>query len=135
MIFSRLLIPAIVGLASLLPAAERPNIVPLEGESLKPLLTGEGEFPDRPLFWEHEGNAAIRVGDRKLVRQGMGGEWELFDLAADRTEQHDLAAQHPEEVATLTKHWREWARRAQVLPKPGRKKKGKGKRKASEPKP
>lgn len=93
-------------------------ITPLQGQSLKPLLTGEGEFAPRPLYWEHEGNAAIRVGDRKLVRQGMRGQWELFDLRADRTEQHDLAATHPEEVERLTAQWRKWARSANVLPKP-----------------
>jgi len=45
------------------------TIKPARGQSLKPLLTGAGEFTERPLYWEHEGNAAIRVNDRKLVRQ------------------------------------------------------------------
>ena len=96
-------------------------ITPMQGQSLKPLLTGKGDFAARPLFWEHEGNAAIRVGDRKLVRQGMRGEWELFDLKSDRTEQHNLAADHPDEFEALTKQWREWARKSNVLPKPERK--------------
>lgn len=94
-------------------------ITPMQGQSLRPLLTGQGDFPDRPLYWEHEGNAAVRVGDRKLVRQGPNGPWELFDLAADRTEQHDLAEQHPDETQQLKDKWRSWARSANVLPKPG----------------
>ena len=98
------------------------EIIPMQGQSLKPLLTGEGEFEDRPLFWEHEGNAAIRVGDRKLVRQGMRGQWELFDLAADRTEQRDLSGEYPQEVEALQSQWRRWARQANVLPKPAKKK-------------
>ena len=98
------------------------EIIPMQGQSLKPLLTGEGEFEDRPLFWEHEGNAAIRVGDRKLVRQGMRGQWELFDLAADRTEQRDLSGEFPQEVEALQSQWRRWARQANVLPKPAKKK-------------
>ena len=51
-----------------------------------------------PLFWEHEGNAAVRIGKWKLVRK-YPDAWELYDMEADRTEMHDLAAQHPERVA------------------------------------
>ena len=98
-------------------------VTSMQGQSLKPLLTGEGDFPNRPLYWEHEGNAAVRVGDRKLVRQGARGKWELFDLKADRTEQHNLADERPEEVAALKKQWQAWARRSQVLPKPTKKNK------------
>lgn len=98
-------------------------IKPMRGQSLKPLLVGKGEFADRTLYWEHEGNAAIRQGNRKLVRQGMQGDWELFDLQNDRTEQHDLAAQHPEEVESLKTQWRRWARGVHAIPKPDRKRK------------
>ncbi|QEG41722.1 arylsulfatase [Roseimaritima ulvae] len=93
-------------------------IKPAQGQSLLPLLTGEGEFSSRPLYWEHEGNAAIRVGDEKLVRLGRRGKWELFDMQLDRTEQHDLAAEQPDKVTALAKRWRKWAKSAQVLPKP-----------------
>jgi arylsulfatase len=96
------------------------KILPMEGQSLRPLLTGEGEFAPRPLFWEHENHAAIRIGDRKLVRLAKR-EWELFDMKKDRTEQHNLAQSNPKEVEALTKQWNEWARRAQVLPRPGKK--------------
>ena len=63
----------------------------------------------------------------------MRGKWELFDLAADRTEQNDLAAEHPEEVASLRDQWRVWAKDNNVLPKPARqggKKKSKSKSKS-----
>lgn len=93
-------------------------VTPLHGQSLVPLLTGRGEFPDRTLYWEHEGNAAIRSGDRKLVRQGRNGVWELFDMKTDRTEQHDLAMRHPDEVARLKQKWRQWAHDVQVFPRP-----------------
>lgn len=92
-------------------------ITPLAGHSLRPLLTGQGSFPERALYWEHEGNAAIRVGDRKLVRQGSNGEWELFDLKADRTEQHNLAEDQPDEAERLAAQWLAWAKAANVLPK------------------
>ena len=105
------------------------SIHPMDGTSLKPLLTASGAIEQRPLFWEHEGNAAIRVGDRKLVRAGTKGAWELFDMKKDRTEQHDLAASHPGETATLAAKWTNWAKSHQVLPKPG------GGNKKKKPKP
>lgn len=107
------------------------DILPMEGRSLRPLLTGNGEFAERPLFWEHEGNAAIRVGDRKLVRAGEKGPWELFDLKVDRSEHNDLATTHPDEVQALDQQWQQWAERVHALPKPGPgKKSGKGNGKA-----
>ncbi|GAA5507927.1 arylsulfatase [Novipirellula caenicola] len=100
-------------------------IKPMQGQSLKPLLTGSGDFADRPLYWEHEGNAAIRVGNHKLVRQGLRGDWELFDMAADRTEQNNLKSQHPELADTLAKQWNDWAVTHDVLPRPAGKAKPK----------
>lgn len=109
-------------------------VQPMEGRSLRPA------FDDKPvereaLYWEHEGNAAIRVGHMKLVRLGRNGPWELYDIKADRTEQHDLVAQMPAKAAELAAQWEAWARRAQVTPYPneggGKKGKGKNKGKAS----
>jgi len=94
------------------------EITPMAGQSMLPLLTGEGSFPDRPLFWEHERNAAIRIGDDKLVRKGGGGDWELFDLSQDRTEQVDLAESNPQKVQRMREQWKEWATASNVLPKP-----------------
>ncbi|MGB7328943.1 MAG: arylsulfatase [Rubripirellula sp.] len=93
------------------------TITPMQGQSLKPLLTGQGDFEDRPLFWEHEGNAGIRVGNMKLVRM-KGQPWELFDLATDRTEQHDLAETKTEMRDAMATIWRRWALNSDVLPKP-----------------
>ena len=110
-------------------------ITPMEGMSLKPLLVSPSEsLPvSRSLFWEHEGNAAVRHGDLKLVRTGRNGPWELYDLKIDRTEQHDLASAQPDKVKELAAEWQSWAERAHVVPYPGEgkaKKKGKGKKKA-----
>lgn len=96
------------------------SVAPMQGQSLRPLLTGEGSFAERPLYWEHEGNAAIRIGDRKLVREGGAGGWELFDLAADRTEQNPI--DDPEQKSIMQAQWMEWAKSANVLPKPTKKK-------------
>ena len=70
------------------------------------------------IYWEHEGNRAVRSGDWKLVAKGPGGPWELYDIAADRTESNDLAATHPEKVRELVAKWEAWAARANVLPWP-----------------
>lgn len=106
------------------------SITPMQGQSLKGVLTGEQDLPPRSLYWEHEGNAAIRSGNFKLVRQGMQGSWELFDLQNDRTEQHNLAAENPDRVADMRNQWRQWASAAQVLPKPsGKQNAGPGSRK------
>lgn len=94
------------------------SIVPQQGHSLKPLFAGVGRLAERPLFWEHEGNAAIRVGDEKLVREGEHGAWELFDMQSDRTEQHNLAATKPMRVDELRQQWEAWAVTAHVVPKP-----------------
>lgn len=92
-------------------------IPPMEGRSLAPAFANKPIERDA-LFWEHEGNAAIRVGDWKLVRKGSGGPWELYDLKADRTELHDLAATQPERARELAAKWEAWAKRAQVVPAP-----------------
>jgi arylsulfatase len=93
------------------------QILPMEGQSLMPLLSGTGELPDRTLFWEHEWNAAVRRGDLKLVRSGRNQPWELYNIAEDRTEQHDLSKQMPETVETMKAAWKEWAGRAYIFPK------------------
>jgi arylsulfatase len=92
-------------------------ILPMEGKSLLPA------FADKPierdaLYWEHEGNAAIRVGDLKLVRKGRNGDWELYDLKVDRSELNNQASTRPEDVKRLAAKWDAWATRAHVIPYP-----------------
>jgi len=91
------------------------EILPLEGVSLVPAFSGKTVQRDG-LYWEHEGNRAIRAGKWKLVAKGPAGPWELYDMDRDRTELHDLAAQYPKRVADMAAQWEAWARRAGVLP-------------------
>jgi arylsulfatase len=81
------------------------------------------------LFWEHNGNAAMREGDWKLVRVS-GGPWELYDVAKDRTELHDLAAVEPSRVKDLEAKWNAWAKRTGALPKPDKQTKQAAKQKS-----
>ncbi len=94
------------------------TISPLEGRSLVPAFTNQ-PISREAIFWEHEGNAAVRVGDWKLVRFHREGAWELYDLKTDRTELHDLAKSQPARAAGLAAQWEAWAQRAHVKPAPG----------------
>lgn len=91
------------------------DILPCEGESLQPSFAADNSERG-PLFWEHEGNAAVRIGKWKLVRK-YPGPWELFDMEADRTEMRDLAAQNPERVRDMAARYEDWAKRCGVIPR------------------
>ena len=91
-------------------------ITPYQGVSLTSIFQGKTLERKEPLFWEHEGNAAIRIDDWKLVRIGGKGSWELYDLSNDRTEQRDLAKAQPERAASMQKEWLAWAKRCNVHP-------------------
>ncbi len=93
------------------------KIQPLEGISLLPTFTGKKLTRMQPLFWEHEGNRAIRLGDWKLVSKHPG-DWELYNLDADRTEMNNLADEFPERVTELSRQWDAWSRKVGVLPWP-----------------
>jgi arylsulfatase len=90
-------------------------IKPMEGLSLVPAFAGES-LGRRTLFWEHEGNRAIREGDWKLVAKGKEGDWELYNLADDRSELRNLASKYPDRVNELAAQWQAYAERANVLP-------------------
>jgi arylsulfatase len=92
-------------------------IEPMEGRSLLPALENKPIERDA-IYWEHEGNAAIRVSDWKLVRLGHNGPWELYNLKTDRTELHDLASSEPDRAKQLAAKWEAWAQRAHVKPYP-----------------
>jgi arylsulfatase len=85
----------------------------LEGESMLPLLRGE-PFRKEALFWEHEGNRAVRQGRWKLVCK-YPGDWELYDMETDRTELNDLAGRHPDKVEALAALYQSWAERCSVM--------------------
>jgi len=108
-----------------LAAAGDPAIENYPGMSLLPVLRG-GELPDRALFWEHEGNRAVRHGKWKLVSEFPGtwssfydyesqGKWELYDMTVDRSEQNDLSGKFPEIVNELAGEYSSWAGESQVV--------------------
>ncbi len=92
------------------------QILPYAGLSLVPTFSGE-PIEREALFWEHEGNRAIRVGDMKLVAL-HNKPWELYNIKVDRSETQNLIEQQPELAVTLAQQWDAWAERSQVLPSP-----------------
>ena len=95
------------------PAGPIPAMV---GQSMMPLF--QGKTRDRKtIYWEHEGNKAVRDGKWKLVSRFPEG-WELYDMEADRTELHDLAHARPERVAAMAAMYSVWADRCGVQPWP-----------------
>ena len=96
------LLPTIAEAADALypPHHDGVNTIPLEGRSLLPVFKGSNEDLHDAVYWEHEGNHAVRRGRWKLV-SAFQGPWELYDLEVDRTETRDLAAEQPETVTEL----------------------------------
>jgi arylsulfatase len=90
--------------------------IPMQGVSLAPVFAGKTVERKAPIFFEHESNRAVRDGKWKLVAKGQDGPWELYDMDADRSEMHDLAAAQPERVKQLAETWQKWAESSNVLP-------------------
>ena len=91
------------------------KITPLEGRSLVPAFDGR-QLDRDAIFWEHEGNRALRIGDWKLVAKGPAAPWELYDLKTDRTETHNLATTHPDRVNDMVARWETDAKRTGAIP-------------------
>jgi arylsulfatase A len=106
------LYPTILALAGVSPASGQVT----DGESLVPLLEGEGALRRDALFWHypHYSNqggrpgGAVRRGDLKLIEWYEDGRAELYDLERDLGERRDLATEQPEEVARLRRMLAEW---------------------------
>jgi arylsulfatase len=94
------------------------EIQPMEGVSLIPAFAGQPLERAEPIFWEHEGNRAVRDGKWKLVMK-LRGPWELYDMEADRTESRNLIDEESEVAKELIARWEAWAERADVDPWPG----------------
>jgi len=90
------------------------------GVSLKPLFSGmQKQLHTEPIFWEHEGNKAVRLGKYKLVqkwKEGNEDNWELYDLDNDRTETNNLIMEIPDKANEMIAMYNAWATKIKVLP-------------------
>ena len=91
----------------------------LQGQSLTPAFNGR-EIERDCIFWEHEGNRALRQDHWKLVAKGVEGRWELYDMLSDRSELHNLTPQYPERVKAMAEKWYRMALNTDVIPMDGR---------------
>ncbi len=79
---------------------------PLAGVSLAPILAGKPLASRPPIHLLFASDRGLRDGDWKLV-SFQSGPWELYQVAQDRTELHDLAAQQPERLHRMVAQWHE----------------------------
>jgi len=79
---------------------------PMRGKSLLPVFQGKQRRGHDDIFFEFSRYKALRAGKWKISWQY--GPWELYDMEADRTELHNLAARMPEKVAELAKRHEAW---------------------------
>src|SRR3546814_18713468 len=91
-------------------------ILPMEGRSMAPAFRGEALTRGKPIFWEHEGNRAVRDGKWKLVA-GFQKPRQLFDRTADSTEMHELAATGTGRVHKMAGKWDDGAARRAGSPR------------------
>lgn len=135
------IVPTLLELAGVeKPKAWQGETIPeAPGKSLMPAFAKDVVIPRESLWWLHEGNRAVRVGDWKLVA-AKDTPWELYDLKTDRAEAHNLATQMPEKVKELEAVWQkqtddfsDLARKTlDQQPKSPAKGKGKGKKKQAQ---
>ncbi len=91
---------------------------PIDGINVDSLFTSdESKLDDRTLFWEHEGNRAVRRGDWKLVSLHKG-DWELYNLQSDPCELNDLSKDNPQLAEELHRLYENWAEEHGVKPWP-----------------
>lgn len=103
-------LPTVVELAGGKPDKE------VSGQSLLPVFRGEGHAnPERRVFWEHQGNRAMRQGDWKLVAVD-GGPWELYHLGEDRSETNNLIDVETARAEGMKVSWQKWADEQGVVP-------------------
>ena len=95
------IVPTILDLAGMKSDSVRQ--VPFPGRSLKPLFAEDAMWK-RPVWYYHEGNRALWMDDMKIVAE-KDGEWELFNLATDRTESVNMADNNPAKVLEMEKMW------------------------------
>ena len=101
------------------------QVLPLRGKSMLPYLQGKTDRvrgDGEALGWELGGRKALRKGDWKIVFANAPwgtNDWELYNVAEDRTESRNLAATNPQKLGELLVAWRDYVRETGTLEIPG----------------
>jgi arylsulfatase A-like enzyme len=102
------IVPTILELAGAQSRQEWSEVEPppFPGRSLVPALATDGPVPRDYLYFHHENNRALLIGDWKLVsKRPNTNDYALYDLSRDRCERVNLAGNNPERVASMAKQW------------------------------
>ena len=97
------------------------QLEPMTGKSLLPLLQGQSATvhdKNAVLGWELFAKRAIRQGDWKITLQAKpygSGEWQLYNLKTDPSEQKNLAAKAPGKLRSMERLWEQYARKNGVI--------------------
>ena len=91
-------------------------VTPAAGLSLLPLMKGKEWEGHDEIFFEHEGNRAVRQGEWKIVSVYPENKWALYNMKTDRAELYDLSGEYPEKVAELARLYDQWAAHSNVVP-------------------
>jgi arylsulfatase len=80
----------------------------LPGRSLVPAFARDGAVERDFVFWHHQGNRALRIGDWKIVSaRDDADQWSLYNLAKDRAESSDLAGTQSGRLNEMATRWQE----------------------------
>ncbi|TWU31987.1 sulfatase-like hydrolase/transferase [Novipirellula artificiosorum] len=83
----------------------------VDGVNLLPFLLGEQTGPPHEiLFWKNSSIGAVRQGDWKLLINKSQPMLQLFNLADDLGEKHDMAGEQPERTERLHQKWLDWSK-------------------------
>ena len=91
------------------------TITPLVGTDMLPALTGRKSSLHDYMYWEHQGNRAVRWKNWKAVWDQDARKWELYDIATDRVERNDMAERQPKVLRRLVDKWNQWSLSTNVL--------------------
>lgn len=100
-------VPTVLDVAGIAPVTSwnGASVPAPPGQSLVPAFATDNSVAHEYLWWLHEGNRAVRVGNWKLVADNQQPEWELYDLDKDRAESVNLAGEYPDKVQELQQVW------------------------------
>lgn len=95
---------------------------PLPGESLVQSMEKDGNDKHDHIYFHHEGNRALRIGNWKIVNESLVNQgtdkdpWALYDLSTDRCEMVDLSNEMPEKCKEMQEKWHQYEDQYRTIP-------------------